>query len=116
MAIVASQTVATVGAPLALTMAAGTVGAGTGTIVASGSATQIVLVDGFFQLEAGTASVTMTLNAGTVPFRRFLAGTAGDVMELTSNPGAEYRLGTNTPLTIVASSGTIGYAVRYMVE
>lgn len=116
MSIVASQTVATIGAPLALTMISGTVGAGTGTIVPTpDSGAQLVIIDGVFQLEAG-GDVSMTLNAGTVPFRRYLAGTVGDALELATHPGAEYRLGADMPLTLVASAGTIGYSVRYLTE
>ena len=116
MTINASQVVATIGAPLALTTTTGTTGAGLGTVLGSVSGSVLALHDIQLQFVAGTAATRVYLKAGTVSFRDVYLGEVGDGLIFVPPPGKEIRLTTSQPFVLDNTGGTVAYTVRSTVE
>jgi hypothetical protein len=116
MSIVASQVVATIGAPLALTTTHGTVGATLGTVLAGVSGSVIALHDIQLQLVAGTAATTCYIQSGTAQVRNAYFAAVGDGLVFVPPAGKEIRLASGAALVLNNAAGTVAYTVRTAYE
>ena len=116
MSIVASQTVAIIGAPLALTTTHGTIAATLGTVLAGASGSVIAVHDIQLQLVAGTAATTCYVQSGTAPVRAAYMASVGDGLVFIPPPGKEIRLASGAALVLNNAAGTVAYTVRTTYE
>jgi len=116
MSIQASQVVATIGAPVALTTTHGTIAATLGTPVAGASGSVIAVHDIQLQLVAGTAATTCYVQSGTAPVRNVYMASVGDGLVFIPPPGKEIRLASGAALVLNNAAGTVAYTVRTTYE
>lgn len=116
MSIQASQVVATIGAPLALTTTHGTIAATLGTVLAGVSGSVIAVHDIQLQLVAGTAATTCYVQSGTAPVRAAYMASVGDGLVFIPPPGKEIRLASGAALVLNNAAGTVAYTVRTTYE
>ena len=114
--ITASQTVATIGAPLSMTTTVGTVTAGLGTVVAAVSGSVVTVHDIQLQLVNGTAATTCYIQSGTVQLRPVYMAQNGDGLLFVPPSGKELRMAVSQPLVLNNTAGSVAYTVRHTIE